>query len=191
MSPEEAYQQGMMEAQKQMQGADNYSFSGQEMDAKDILRVTLDYERELRDLELSLRGQAEAWNGEQTYVIQVSTPIMSNEGIQTLLDVVRQTTKQAILSDLTKGEANNITEKTAVEVYFSIYTNTNKWNVDRSRRSLAAWNIVKTVKLMLTRGVGGKERSHIYKRTTANEVFHKSDTQFSGSKGFSLNPFSK
>lgn len=179
MNPEEAYQAGMMDAQRQLTGQ-NIHLAGDEAEAKDLLRITLDYEKELRDIELSLRGQAEVISEGQIKVLQVSDPVMNNKGIQTLLDVIRLRTKAAILTDMTKTQVENHIQKTIVEVYVAVWSNTKTWEVDISRRELVCWNIVEVVAMMMRRGVLGKERQAIYKRTTASEVYHKSDTQFSG-----------
>lgn len=150
----------------------------EEEHVRDIISTTLDNSTVLIAVENALKGRAEVFDEDKKRYVwkKIADPCMTEEGIQSVLqEVAARVGKNVILGNINSDELERIMLNVHKQLIILFAANAKRFKIDDGKRSSILWQVSDIIYFSLTRAVGDGERRRIYTRTSAQEVFHRSD----------------
>lgn len=149
-----------------------------EAENDDLLSTTLDNSRIITELENALRGRIQVKNPKGGGFVwkQICDPVMNEEGIQSVLQVVvTKIGKNVILANIDSEDLERVMIRIHKNLVILFATNTRRFGIDKGRRTTVLWDVSMLVYFSLTRAVGAAERKDVYGRTKAIEHLQRSE----------------
>lgn len=160
-------------------------FNGLSEENNDFLQITLDNSNVLQQVEMHLRGQVYATNKEGSRVkIQKFPPVLNEEGVQSMMQALSpRIGKNVIMANLTQEAVTKITVGVARTTIQQLMAYSDKYELDRVKRSSLVLEICDMVYFSLTRALARAEAKEVYGRTKAIEHLQRTQAEES-KKGF-------